>query len=198
VRDVQRACGAGWMGKLAPNSRAEMRQIATRSWPRSAASSRTRRGCPAPAPCGLPPSRPARRPDGGVTGAGRDRADGFIRGQPRAGGKVARAGAMTAGRARSRAASASTPERGGVARFERSTPTTPPLRHALHIGVGRHTRDSILATFERRLANALQPSAPRRWRRSATSRACAWSRRCRGRHAKTEGRLSPTCWIPFR
>ena len=76
----------------------------------------------------------------------------FLRGHPELGGKVARAGAMTA---------ESVAEQGGLglnrlseeefARFERlNAAYTTRFGFPFIIGVRRHTRDSILASFERR------------------------------------------------
>ena len=93
-----------------------------------------------------------------VTGAGEAEQMAFIRGHPELGGKVARAGAMTA---------ESRQEQGGLgldrlseaefARFERlNADYRARFGMPFVICVRRHTRDSILASFERRLANAPQ------------------------------------------
>lgn len=82
----------------------------------------------------------------------------FLRGHPELGGKVARAGAMTAD---------SIAEQGGLgldrlsdeefARFERfNAAYANTFGFPFIIGVRRHTRDSILARFERRAANDVE------------------------------------------
>jgi 2-oxo-4-hydroxy-4-carboxy-5-ureidoimidazoline decarboxylase len=93
-----------------------------------------------------------------VTGAGEEEQLAFIRGHPELGGKVARAGAMTA---------ESRQEQGSLgldqlsdkefARFERlNAGYRARFGMPFIICVRRHTRDSILDSFEQRLANAPQ------------------------------------------
>ena len=93
-----------------------------------------------------------------VTAAGEAEQLAFIRGHPELGGKVARAGAMTA---------ESRQEQGSLgldrlseaefARFERlNADYRARFGMPFIICVRRHTRDSILDNFERRLANSLE------------------------------------------
>jgi 2-oxo-4-hydroxy-4-carboxy-5-ureidoimidazoline decarboxylase len=92
---------------------------------------------------------------GVVTGAGAEEQLAFIKGHPELGGKVARAGAM---------AEASRDEQGALgldrlsdaefARFETMNAAyAERFGFPFIIGVRRHTRDSILAQFQRRLGN---------------------------------------------
>ncbi len=93
-----------------------------------------------------------------VRGAPRDEQIAFLRGHPELGGKVARAGAMTAD---------SVAEQGGLGldrlsdeefgRFERlNAAYGQKFGFPFIVGVRRHTRDSILANFERRSENSVE------------------------------------------
>jgi 2-oxo-4-hydroxy-4-carboxy-5-ureidoimidazoline decarboxylase len=93
-----------------------------------------------------------------VTGAAEAEQMAFIRGHPELGGRIARAGAMT---------TESRQEQGSLgldrlsdAEFQRFERLNADYRHRFDfpfiICVRRHTRDSILANFERRLANSPQ------------------------------------------
>src|SRR5438105_215764 len=92
-----------------------------------------------------------------VSGAGETEQMAFIRGHPEVGGKVARAGAMTA---ESRQEQGSLElDRLSEAEFQRFERLNAGYRARFGIPfiicVRRHTRDSILSNFERRLANGV-------------------------------------------
>jgi 2-oxo-4-hydroxy-4-carboxy-5-ureidoimidazoline decarboxylase len=93
-----------------------------------------------------------------VAGAGEAQQTAFIRGHPELGGKVARAGVMTA-ESRQEQGSLGL-DRLNEAEFQRLRRLNAAYRARFGIPfiicVRRHTRDSILSEFERRLANGVE------------------------------------------
>ena len=135
-----------------------------------------------------------------VATAGETEQVALIRGHPELASKVARAGAMTAESRR---------EQGGLgldrlsdqefARFERlNAAYRQRFGFPFIICVRRHTRDSILDNFERRLGHNPEQSETPPCRRSATSRGCGSSMLSTGRASPRPMAVSPrTYWTRY-
>ena len=146
--------------------------------------------------------RSARRPDGGGDGRRRSPADGL---HPRP------SGARRQGRPRRRhdggvapgagQPRARPPERGGVRALRAAECATIAPASACPSSSACAATPAIRSwTLSRGgWPTASRPSAPRRWRRSATSRACASSKPWRGQASpQRRGGSPPTCWTPYR